>query len=228
MEMNATLMAAGQATITERGIVFDGEMTLQEWAEIGKKISRAKTAFQLAVGDWLVYGEDRWRGQETFQFDGLSTARTDAAFYDYACELTGLDRQTLKDYAWVSRAVPSSLRKDDLSFQHFKVLAKLPEPEQREWVAIATGHGQRVPTRQLAKSIELSQRQGERRIFDRDEIVSLSMTEKPAFIDAPEPALDRFIRSMERQDFSEWTPLMKAHLWRRWQVAAKLMEEMGE
>jgi len=228
--MNATLMRQGAAVVTPTGMTISGELSLEEWADIGKNIGRASTAFQLAVGDWLNYGEDRWRGQGELGFveDGTQgTNRTDAAFYEYTCGLTGLDRQTLKDYAWVARAVPSSLRKDDLSYQHFKVLAKLPELEQREWVDLATGHGSRVPTRQLAHSIELSRADGgARRIYGKEEIVAAVAGDKPVFIESPETVLDRFIRSMQRQNFEEWTPEMKAHLLKRWAVAAKCMEAM--
>lgn len=223
-------MQAGAAEVTPIGMVISGELSLAEWAEIGKKIGRASTAFQLAVGDWLVYGEDRWKGQGELGFVGDGTAgtdRTDSAFYDYACQLTGIDRQVIKNYAYVSRNVGSSLRHDDLSYQHYVVLAKLPVPEQVEWVGLATGHGQRVPTRQLAKSIEYSLKGGERRIWSKEEIVKEAMADKPAFIDAPEPMLDRFIRSMERQDFSQWTPEMKGFLWRRFDEAARLMIAMG-
>ena len=85
-----------------------------------------------------------------------------------------------------------------------------------------------MPTRQLAKSIELARDKGERRIYSKDEIVAAIAADKPAFLDAPEPVLDRFIRSMKRQDFSEWTPDMKAHLWRKFRQAAELMEAMGQ
>jgi len=230
--MHATLMEMDSpAAVTSRGMVIKGELSFEQWAEVGKRIGQASTAFQLAVGDWLVYGEDRWRGQGELGLTGDGTGgtgRTDSAFYAYVCQLTGLDRQVIKNYAYVARNVASSLRNDDLSYQHFVVLAKLPREEQNQWVALATGHGSRVPTRQLAHSIALSEAQGEKRIFSKEEIVAAYEEEKPAFIDAPEPALDRFIRSMRRQDFSHWTSAMKANLWTKFRQAAELMQEMGE
>jgi hypothetical protein len=119
------------------------------------------------------------------------------------------------------------VRTDGFSFQHYVVLARLPEAEQKEWVGIARAYGGRVPTRQLAKSIELSDAAGSRKIWPKEEIAEATMREKSVFIDAPEPVLDRFVRSMQRQDFSQWTPQMKRNLWRRWEVARKIMEGLG-
>jgi hypothetical protein len=203
-------------------------LTFDQWADVGRKIGRASTAFQLAVGDWLVYGQERFEGKPALPGMERKAGRVGTDIVDYACELTRLDRQTLANYAWTSRKVPCSVRTEQLTYRHFEILAKLPEPEQEQWVELATEHGERVPTRQLAKSIELARDKGERRIYSKDEIVAAIAADKPAFLDAPEPVLDRFIRSMKRQDFSEWTPDMKAHLWRKFRQAAELMEAMGQ
>lgn len=225
--MHASLMEVGSAEVTPGGMEFHGDLSFEQWAEVGRKIGRASTAFQLAVGDWLVYGQEHFEGNPALPGIKRKAGRVGSELVDYACSLTGLDRQTISNYAWTSRNVPCSLRKEQLSYQHYHILAKLPEPEQREWVYLATGYGERVPTRQLAKSIELSQTSGERRIFSKDEIVAAVAEDRPYFIDAPEPALDRFIRSMRRQNFDEWTPDMKAYLWKKFHLAAELMEAMG-
>lgn len=220
-------VASGEARITERGMEFLGELSFDQWAEVGKKIGRASTAFQLAVGDWLVYGQAHFEGKPALPGMERKAGRVAKDLIEYACTLTGMDRQTLSNYAWTARKVPCSVRTEQLSYRHYEILAKLPEPEQREWVELATGYGERVPTRQLAKSIEMAATLGERRIFTKDEIVAAVAEDRPVFIDAPEPALDRFIRSMRRQKFDEWTPEMKGHLWRKFRQAAELMEAMG-
>ena len=46
--------------------------------------------------------------------------------YDDIAEETGMAKQTLKDTKWVSENVESSLRKDNLSFNHHKEVASLP------------------------------------------------------------------------------------------------------
>ena len=52
--------------------------------------------------------------------------------YDDIAEETGMAKQTLKDTKWVSENVESSLRKDNLSFNHHKEVASLPRLS--EWI----------------------------------------------------------------------------------------------
>lgn len=213
-------MNDGPALVNVGGMTLAEGVSLEEWARIGGRIGQAVTGFQFAIGDWLVYGQDHFG-------DGAGSRAFAGDLLDYACELTKLDRQTLKNYAWVARRVSARRRYAGLSFSHYLVLAKLPEAEQEEWLTLANGEEKRVPTRQFAKSIELSAKNGgERRIFAKEEIVEDALSRRPAFIDAPETSLDRFIRSMERQDFSEWTEAMKGHLRLRWEKALALMEAL--
>lgn len=219
-------MQHGEARVTNTGMVIEGELSLEQWAEIGQRIGRASTAFQLAVGDWLVYGQEHFEGAPAFPGMERKAGRVGSELLDYACELTKIDRAVLSNYAYTARKVPCSLRNEQLTYQHYVVLAKLPELEQSEWIDLATANG-RTPTRQLAHSIQLAEKTGERRIWGKEEILAAMEKEKPPFIDAPEPVLDRFIRSMQRQNFDEWTPEMKGFLWKRFVVAAELMQAMG-
>ena len=50
----------------------------------------------------------------------------EVCMYDDIAEETGMAKQTLKDTKWVSENVESSLRKDNLSFNHHKEVASLP------------------------------------------------------------------------------------------------------
>lgn len=226
--MHALFTEAEANIVGGTGAIIPEGITFNQWAEIGRKIGQASTAFQMAVGDWLVYGQEHFEGSPALSGLERKAGRVSSALMDYACELTRMDRATLSDYAYVARKVPCSARAEQLTFRHYKVLAKLPEDEQREWIELATNHEERVPSRQLALSITLSaKRETARRIWSKDEIVADAADDKPAFIDAPEPILDRFIRSMKRQDFSEWTPEMKGHLWRKFRAAAEVMQEMG-
>jgi hypothetical protein len=220
-----TLMREGAAEVTPTGMKIEGDLTLEQWADIGKKIGRASTAFQLAVGDWLVYGQEHFEGAPALQGLERKAGRVASDLLDYACTLTGIDRAILSNYAYTARKVACSLRNEQLTYQHYVVLAKLPEPEQTEWVDLATSHGERIPTRQLANSIKLSEKSGEKRIWPKEEIVKAAMADKPVFIDAPETVLDRFIRSMERQNFDEWTEEMKMHLRRRFARAYELIRD---
>jgi hypothetical protein len=46
-------------------------------------------------------------------------------------------RATLWDYAWVSRSVDPSVRNEDLSYHHHRLVAKLPQDEQVYWLNYA-------------------------------------------------------------------------------------------
>lgn len=215
-----------EITLTETGASFTDSITFEGWADAGKRLGGAAASFQLAVGDWLIYGEDRWRGQEAFDFGAelAKSGRVGSDFLDYACMLTGLDRGVLKKYAHVARHVDAGNRRPGLSFKHYEVLAKIREEEQEKWISLIEDAGDRVSSRQLAKSIELNDPQEAPRLWKKEEIVEAATKERPAHIDAPEAALARFIRSMEAQDFSDWTPEMKEFLRKRFDRARELME----
>jgi hypothetical protein len=50
--------------------------------------------------------------------------------YEIAIAATGLDRSTLHNYAYVSRSIPYSLRTERLSWEHHRLMAKLPGDQQ--------------------------------------------------------------------------------------------------
>jgi hypothetical protein len=50
---------------------------------------------------------------------------------------TGLDYQTLRNYAWVARAFAPSRRRDALTFQHHMEVAALSVEEQDHWLDFA-------------------------------------------------------------------------------------------
>ena len=54
--------------------------------------------------------------------------------YREAVERTGLDYQTLRNYARIARRFEVSRRRETLSFGHHAELASLSEPEQDFWL----------------------------------------------------------------------------------------------
>jgi hypothetical protein len=106
----------GQVTTTmalhlRRDLAFDA------WVRMGRQISGIASASAWWLGDWLIYGE-----------------RTYGQRYRTAFEVTCLDYQTLRNYAWVARRFSVSRRRDTLSFQHHAEVAALPDPEQDLWL----------------------------------------------------------------------------------------------
>ena len=93
-----------------------------------------------------------------FGTEGFAEKRVDAASYQLAINATGLDLSTLQNYAYVSRNIPFSLRTERLSWEHHRLVAKLPEVEQQEWIDACLAEedaGQRMSTRRLRKSLNL-------------------------------------------------------------------------
>jgi hypothetical protein len=107
---------------TPSRLQLESDMTFESWLVIGRRLSRITHASPWWLGDWLIYGR-RAYGER----------------YKAALDVTALDYQTLRNYAWVARAFPVSRRRDKLSFQHHAEVAALPEPEQDLWLKRADG-----------------------------------------------------------------------------------------
>jgi len=69
------------------------------------------------IGDWLVFGQREYGNR-----------------YKQAVAATGLDYQTLRNYAWVASRFCASRRRDTLSFGHHAEVAALCEDDQEAWL----------------------------------------------------------------------------------------------
>jgi alkylhydroperoxidase/carboxymuconolactone decarboxylase family protein YurZ len=183
-----------QIRLTDTGLEFAPGVTREDWVRVGEQLSAACKRMQFAIGDWMVYGDNTFSGQrEMFGEMGRGVSST---IYDIAADITGLDRQTLRDYAYVARNVPPSLRKDALEYGHYKVLAKLPEPKRREWIALATqaatSDDSRAPSiGQLRHSVRACASRP--RLLTREEILASATPKIPA---GAEPCVNRLMREL--------------------------------
>jgi hypothetical protein len=103
--------------IPRKGLQLPRQLSFSTWLEVGRSLSAVATSSAWCLGDWLIYGEISFAGR-----------------YREAIELTSLDYQTLRNYAWVARKIPWSRRWEKLSFGHHAEVAALPEPEQDYWL----------------------------------------------------------------------------------------------
>lgn len=148
-----------QIRITRTGLEITADLTFEEWKAMAPRFGAAMASAAFAIGDWLVYGEDTFRGQMRlpgFKDEDHSSGRIASDVYDAALASTGLDRSTLATYAYVSRNVPRSLRNEQLSWEHHKAVARLNETDQERWLQVAVAHQDDsgpVSTRRLRKSI---------------------------------------------------------------------------
>ncbi len=97
---------------------------MEAWKRLGRNIFVISEASAWWLGDWLVYGQRNYPDR-----------------YKRAIEETGLDYQTLRNYAWVARKFTAARRREGLSFQHHAEVAGLPQEQQERWLAQADAGG---------------------------------------------------------------------------------------
>jgi hypothetical protein len=106
-----------QILTTKVGLRFPADVSFDSWQRAGVQISRLVDSFAWCLGDWLVYGQQRYTDR-----------------YKQAVDAIGLDYQTLRNYASVARRVGPPRRRATLSFQHHAEVAALPDAEQDTWL----------------------------------------------------------------------------------------------
>jgi hypothetical protein len=122
--------------ITRRtSLSIPAAITIDAWVTIGEELFIISDASIWWLGDWLVYGQDRYPDR-----------------YKRAIERTSLQYKTLRNYAWVARKFEVSRRRDSLSFQHHAEVAALPEDEQEVWLDRA--EFLRLPVTELRRQIK--------------------------------------------------------------------------
>lgn len=128
---------------TPVGLRIPGQLPFPSWERAGAQLVRAVDSFAWCLGDWLVFGQQRFPDR-----------------YRVAVANVGLDYQTLRNYASVARRVTMPLRRPGLSFQHHAEVAPLPEAEQDRWLARAEDSGwSRNQLRQHLRRVRGSARQ---------------------------------------------------------------------
>lgn len=107
----------GNLNASRIGLDLEGLVSYREWRDLGGRICRLSKASAWWLGDWIVFGQQRYGRR-----------------YHQAVEATGLDYQTLRNYATVARKIEMSRRRESLSFQHHAEVCALPPDEQDMWL----------------------------------------------------------------------------------------------
>jgi hypothetical protein len=105
-------------------IRFDPLLPFETWKAIGPRIATYSTASAWWLGDWLAFGRMKYGRR-----------------YKEAIAATGLDYQTLRNYAVVARRFAPSRRRDNLSFQHHAEVCALSDDDQELWLDLAAMRG---------------------------------------------------------------------------------------
>lgn len=99
------------------GLRLPAVVGFETWQEAGRKLVRLASSTTWCLGDWLVYGQERYHDR-----------------YQRAVQLVGLDYQTLRNYAWVARKFDIERRRANLSLQHHAEVGSLAPAEQDLWL----------------------------------------------------------------------------------------------
>ena len=139
-----------KVTVSRVGMLIKGKLSVEEWRDLAPSIGEVASSIAFIVGDWLVYGQGR------FGNDTTPASKVDGHSYQLALAATGLDLSTLQNYAYVSRSIPYQMRSERLSWEHHRLLAKLPDDEIQSWIETCVAEdsaGRRMSTRRLRKSL---------------------------------------------------------------------------
>lgn len=195
--MSIALADTRKFTISRTGLEVHDHLSFEEWSSLAPLLNEAARGVAFVIGDWLIYGLDRFAKSEKGD-PRNTTSRVRSEDYEAAIHLTGLDRATLQTYAHVSRKVPSSLRNKDLSWEHHKIVAKLPPVDQQYWLKLAAhqlADGQPVSTRRLRRSISSG------RLLDTDEV---NLPESDRGIENHIPFVNRLVSWWSRMREKGW------------------------
>jgi len=156
-DWSAAELASGSEWLDEEGNlvtpfrpepVFD----LEKWQAEGLELGKRSKELKWEIGDWLVRGSEHIPDIGAERIGGCQIPASDA--YSQAHELTGLARSTLKDLASTSRRMNPSVRTDELTWSHHRVLVNaLPDANDetlKNWLARAIDEQMSVAELKLA------------------------------------------------------------------------------
>ena len=105
------------AVVRPVGLSFDPRFPFDDWRHLGARIAMRSNASLWWLGDWLAFGREKY-----------------GRLYKDGVALTGLDYQTLRNYAAVARRFELSRRRDKVSFQHHAEVCAMADAEQDRWL----------------------------------------------------------------------------------------------
>ncbi|WP_320775473.1 LmbU family transcriptional regulator [Streptomyces sp. CRN 30] len=113
-----------RAATRRTALLLSPGLPLAQWRHLGRQMFVVTDSSAWWLGDWLIYGRREYPDR-----------------YRRALTESGLDYQTLRNYAWVAGKFEPSRRRARLSFQHHAEVAGVPPDEQDEWLARAERDG---------------------------------------------------------------------------------------
>ncbi len=122
----------GQFIMTMTGLEYvGGELSLDDWKEMGQWLYQLKDSIQWMIGDWANLAEDHidtWSKPDGTEFETRYAELLKATDYSYS---------TLRKLAHYASAVPVFRRRNTLSFSHHVEVARVPDEEQDRFLNMA-------------------------------------------------------------------------------------------
>lgn len=129
---------ADQFKISPIGVEINQEASIEDVKRFIERVFAVESATHWMYGDALAFGENRKWGE----------------IYEWAVEITGKSKQTLENYAWVSRTFSEiSERSEKLKYKHYELLAGVKDKRKRMRLMIETEQN-RWSTRRLQSEID--------------------------------------------------------------------------
>lgn len=136
---------------TPTSLTLPDDLSYDHWERIGRQLQLANLAVQWWIGDWLVYGEHRWRQK-----------------YAQAVQQFGKAEQTLMNYHFVAKSISPSRRREEVDFSTHAEVAGLDEEDQERILAKAAKEG---TTRKAVRREAEKVRRAKRPIPESDAVV---------------------------------------------------------
>jgi N6-adenosine-specific RNA methylase IME4 len=120
-------------------LTISNKCSREEWLKIGEGLKLVEGSVQFWIGDWARHGDK-------------NGYYTDTKTYDEIEEITGYSHQAIKDMKYVANNIESSRRRDDISFNHYREVAKLESDKQELFLNRASE--EKLSVRELRREIE--------------------------------------------------------------------------
>lgn len=169
-------------TFTPTGLKIESWVTFEQWDLYGRKLQLADKGIQWALGDWVIWGEGKFKERAS-----------------QAVAFSGLKVRTLQNYAVVAEAFKDKSRRrdsDEVDFSTHAAVASLPEPEQDRIIEMAAENPE-VMTREKVR-IEVS-RTRRRLGREKTEIQLLQTSEVQSWLSNLHKALSPFEASVPNE-----------------------------
>jgi hypothetical protein len=129
-------LAEKGARFTPIELALPEQMTLEEWAAIGRKLCRTGQVMQWWLGDWAAFGLRKYGRLKEF------------------AEANNLNYGALRNLAYVSSNIELSRRRDNVEWSKHMEVASLSPKEQSKWLLKAESEG--LTRAELRSQIRLS------------------------------------------------------------------------